>query len=46
MEDDAFKTAVHHLMMTEEQGQNRCARVAVDVHQHARLLIERFSSEH
>ncbi|EHO7566509.1 fructuronate reductase, partial [Salmonella enterica subsp. enterica serovar Thompson] len=43
MEDDAFKTAVHHLM-TEEQAKSLRPNLAVDVHQYAQLLIERFSN--
>lgn len=43
MEDDAFKTAVHHLM-TEEQAKSLRPNLAVDVHQYAQLLIDRFSN--
>ncbi|EGG8166421.1 mannitol dehydrogenase family protein [Salmonella enterica] len=43
MEDDAFKTAVHHLM-TEEQAKSLRPNLAVDIHQYAQLLIDRFSN--
>lgn len=43
MKDDAFKAAVHHLM-TEEQAKSLRPNLAVDVHQYAQLLIERFSN--